>query len=219
MKRTLKSQRFNQLTLHSLQTQSLHADELAAAYATDELERTALTAELERTASTEDRNLQQRELAAAFASELAIQHQSLQEKELSTAYATALPKELDRTALAMELESTALTLSSLQQQELARLKAFKLHTSTRACQDKLAARKRQRTTHSLSSTSFLSIFLLMVISSLTLPSLTLTSLSLPSSFGSFPACWAQELAEQDELLTTFGKPRLVKNELRENLLG
>ena len=114
----------------------------------------------------------------------------------------------------MELESTALTLSSLQQKELARLNAFKLHSSTRACQDKLAARKRQRTTHSLSSTSFLSIFLLMVISSLTLPSLTLTSLSLPSSFSRFPDCWAQELAEQDELLTTFGKQELVKNELR-----
>ena len=86
-----------------------------------ELERTALTAELERTALTANSNLQQQELVAAYASELAIQTQSLQEKELSAAYATALPTELDRTALAMELESTALTLSTLKQKKLRRL--------------------------------------------------------------------------------------------------
>ena len=42
-------------------------------------------------------------------------------------------------------------------------------------------------------------------------SLTLPSLSLPSSFSSagFPNCWAHELAEQDELLTTFGAQELV----------
>ena len=51
---------------NSLQNHSLHADNLPAAYATDELERTALTAEFERTASTEDRNLQQRELCSSL---------------------------------------------------------------------------------------------------------------------------------------------------------
>ena len=58
---------------------------------------------------------------------------------------------------------------------------------------------------------FLSIFILMV------SSLTCTSLSLPSSFRSvsFPKGWAHELAEQDELLTTFGEQELEnKNELR-----
>ena len=81
---------------------------------------------------------------------------------------------------------------------------------------------KAETSHNL----FLSIFIL-VVSRLTLPSLTLhslslpssfssltlTSLSLPSNFSSFPNGWAHELAEQDELLTTFGEQELVKNEL------
>ena len=75
---------------------------------------------------------------------------------------------------------------------------------------------KSRTSHNL----FLSIFILMV-SSLTLPSLTLHSLSFSSCFpaDSFPNGWAHELAEQDELLTTFGEQELVKNELRQNWLG
>ena len=97
------------------------------------------TAELERTALIADSNLQQQELAAAYASELAIQTQSLQEKELSAAYATALPTELDRTALAMELESTALTLSTLKLKKLRRLQAFQQDSSTRACDPQLDA--------------------------------------------------------------------------------
>ena len=59
-----------------------------------------------------------------------------------------------------------------------------------------------------------------MVSSLTLSSLTLHSLSLPSSIrnltctslsytSSFPNSWAHELAEQDELLTTFGEQEMV----------
>ena len=173
---------------------SLQQDELVAAYSTE---------------SFRQQSLQPDELEAAYLSN-SFQHQSLQQKELSAAYATD------------ELERTALTLSSLQQKGLAWLKAFKPASSTRASEDQLDASTsstrasdeqlaalKSRTSHSL----FLSIFILMV-SSLTLPSLTLHSLSLPSSFGSFPNGWAHELAEQDELLTTFGEQELVKNELR-----
>ena len=174
----------------------LQQDELAAAYSTD---------------SFRQQSLQPDELEAAYLSN-SFQHQSLQKKELSAAYATD------------ELERTALTLSSLQQKGLAWLRAFKpassmrasddkldaMTSSTRASQDQLQDDKR-RASHNL----FLSIFILMV-SSLILPSLTLHSLSLSSSFrsDSFPNGWAHELAEQDELLTTFGEQELVKNELR-----
>ena len=61
---------------------------------------TALHNELRQT------SLQQDELEAAY-SKGSLQDQSLQEKELSAAYATALPKELGRTALAMDLEPTS----------------------------------------------------------------------------------------------------------------
>ena len=197
---------------------SLHADELVAAYATE---------------SFYQQSLQPDELEAAYHSNC-FQHQSLQKKELSAAYATD------------ELERTALTLSSLQQKELVRLKAFKPASSTRASEDKLYALasstrasedqlkalpsstraskdqlqdRRSRTSHNL----FLSIFILMVSSltlhSLSLPScfssLTCTSSSLSSSLrsDSFPNGWAHELAEQDELLTTFGEQDL-ENKLR-----
>ena len=66
-------------------------------------------------------SLRQLTLAIAF------RHQSLQQKELSAAYATD------------ELERTALTLSSLQQKELAWLKAIKPASSTRASDDQLDA--------------------------------------------------------------------------------
>ena len=173
-----------------------------------ELERTALTAELARTALTEESSLQQQELTAAYASELAIQNQSLQEKELSAAFATALPKELDRTALAMELESKALTLSSLQQKELDRCKTFKQDSSTRASEDQLAALNRstraskhdasislwqasRKHSRALKIRIFPSLFreiVILMIHSLTLCSLTLHSLSLSSisSLGAIP---------------------------------
>ena len=152
-----------------LSENSLQQDELVAAYSTE---------------SFQQQSSQPDELEAAYLSD-SFQHQSLQKKELSAAYATD------------ELERTALTLSSLQQKELAWLKAFKPASSTRASQDQLDAKRR--TSHSL----FLSIFILMV------SSLTLTSLSFPSSFRSdrFPDGWAYELAEQDEFLTTFGGTR------------
>ena len=175
-----------------LSENSLQQDELVAAYSTE---------------SFQQQSLQPDELEAAYLSD-SFQNQSLQQKELSAAYATD------------ELERTALTLSSLQQKGLAWLKAFKPASSTRASQDQLDASAsstrasedqlqafKRRTSHSL----FLSIFILMV-SSLTCP-----SLSLPSSFrsDSFPNCWAHELAEQDELLTTFGEQELEnKAELR-----
>ena len=118
----------NKITQHDpalLYTQSLQrVDELVAAYSTE---------------SFHKQRLQQQELSAAYASELAIHDQSLQEKELSAAYATALPKELGRTALAMELASTALTLSSLQKTELGRLETFQQASSTRACHPQLVA--------------------------------------------------------------------------------
>ena len=87
-----------------------------------ELERTALTAELDSTALTEESNLQQQELAAADASELAIQDQSLQQKELTAAYAQDQLQCLDPP----ELEKTAWHI------ELAWRQAFKPHSSTRA---------------------------------------------------------------------------------------
>ena len=67
-----------------------------------ELERTALTAELDSTALTEESNLQQQELAAAYASELAIQDQSLQQKELTAAYAQDQLQCLDQWTRAWE---------------------------------------------------------------------------------------------------------------------
>ena len=90
---------------------SLHADELVAAYSTD---------------CFQQQSLQPDELEAAYLSN-SFQNQSLQQEELSAAYATD------------ELERTALTLSSLQQKELAWLKAIKPASSTRASEDKLYA--------------------------------------------------------------------------------
>ena len=91
---------------------------------------TALHNELQQT------SLQQDELEAAY-SKGSLQDQSLQEKELSAAYATALPNELGRTALAMDLEPPASRMSfqqlSLQQHGLQAaysIGSFQLHSLT-----------------------------------------------------------------------------------------
>ena len=85
-----------------LSANSLHADELVAAYATESLYQ---------------QSLQPDELEAAYLSSC-FQNQSLQQKELSAAYATD------------EVERPALTLSSLQQEELGRFKTFQQDSST-----------------------------------------------------------------------------------------
>ena len=174
------------------------------------------------------------ELVAAYSTE-SFHKQRLQQKELSAAYATSLPKELGRTALAMELESKALTLSTLQQKKLRRLQAFQQDSSTRACDSQLYAstsspRTSRKQSRALKIRIFPSLFraiVILMIQSLTLHSLSflfsISSLNCTSlSFQSrFPNGWAHELAElddttlQDELLTTFGDLELVKNELEK----
>ena len=171
---------------------------------------------------TEESNLQQQELAAAYASELAIQDQSLQQEELSAAYATALPKELERTTLAMELERTTLTLSSFEQTELGRFETFQQESSTRASDAQLDAstsspRTSRKQSRALKTRIFPSLFreiVILMIQSLTLHSLSFlistsslncTSLSFQSSFR---IGWAPYFDEKDELLTTFGEKEL-----------
>ena len=146
---------------------------------------TALHNELRQT------SLQTDELAAAY-SKGSLQDQSLQEKELSAAYATALPKELGRTALAMELERPASTMSfqqlSLQQNSLQAaysIGSFPTHSLTvtsLSFQDQLTAayleherartalenelawlKRRQRSSTSLSRTSFPIIILVILM--------------------------------------------------------
>ena len=174
------------------------------------------------------------ELLAAYSTE-SFHKQRSQQKELFAAYATSLPKELGQTALAMELESKALTLSTLQQKKLRRLQAFQQDSSTRACDSQLYAstsspRTSRKQSRALKIRIFPSLFraiVILMIQSLTLHSLSFlfsmsslncTSLSFQSSF---PNGWAHELAElddttlQDELLTTFGDLEFVKNELEK----
>ena len=141
---------------------------------------TALHNELRQT------SLQQDELEAAY-SKGSLQDQSLQEKELSAAYATALPKELGRTALAMELEQPASTMSfqqlSLQQHSLQAaysIGSFPTHSLTvtsLSLQDQLLTpyqldhdklelewlKRRQRSSSSLSRTSFSIILVILMI--------------------------------------------------------
>ena len=174
------------------------------------------------------------ELVAAYSAE-SFHKQHLQQKELSAAYATSLPTELGRTALAMELESKALTLSTLQQKKLRRFQAFQQDSSTRACDSQRYAstsspRTSRKQNRALKIRIFPSLFRAIVI--LMIQSLTLYSLSFLFSISSlnctslsfqsrFPNGWAHELAElddttlQDELLTTFGDLELVKNELEK----
>ena len=180
----------------SLPKTSLQPDELAAAYSGD---------------SFQQHSLQSDELVAAYSPD-SFQHQSLQADELVAACVrdSFQHQSLHADELAAAYSTESFQPQRLQQKELVRLKAFKPASSTRASQDQLDALKR-RASQSLLRTTFLSIFILMV-SSLTLP-----SLSLPSSFrsDSFPNCWALQLAEQDELLTTFGEQELEnKDEFR-----
>ena len=196
-----------------------------------ELERTALTAELHSTALTEESNLQQQELAAAYASELAIQDQTLQQ-ELAAAYASELAiqdQSLQRKELTAayapdqlqcldppELEKTALHF------ELACRQAFKTPSSTRACDLQLdastssprASRKQSRALRIRIFLSLIRVIVILMIQSLTLHSLSFlfstsslncTNLSFQSSF---PIGWAQYLDEKDELLTTLGEQEL-----------
>ena len=162
-----------------------------------ELERTALTAELDNTALTEESNLQQPELAAAYASELAIQDQSLQQKQLTAAYAQDQLQCLDPP----ELQKTALHL------ELAWRQASNPPSSTRACDLQLDAstsssRSSRKQSRALKTRTFLSLIRVIVI--LMIQSLTLHSLSFLSSISSlnctslsfqssFPTGWAQDL--------------------------
>ena len=139
----------------------------------------------------------------------------------------------------MELESTALTLSSLQQKE-----ELRQASSTRASDAKPEASTsstRVSTSQLVASTSsprasrkqlrdrkvriFPSLFreiVILMIHSLTLCSLTLHSLSFLSSISSlnctslsfqssFPIGWAPYLDEKDELLTTFGEQEATHN--------
>ena len=181
------------------------------------------------------------ELAAAY-SKGSFQDQSLQEKELSAAYATALPKELGRTALAMELERPASTMSfqqlSLQQHSLQAaysIGSFLTHSLTvtnlsfqdqltatyledelerRALENELAwLKRRQRSSSSLSRTSFQIIFVILMITAF-LSKCIFTSFR-DSEIGeqneltqNLSLGWALELAETPVLLTTFGKEQL-----------
>ena len=152
----------------------------------------------------------------------------------------SLTVSLDRTALAMELESTALTLTSLKKKELDRCKIFKQDSSTRACDPQLDAyigSTRASASQRVASTSFprasrkqlrdrkvrnfpslvrfivnllVHSLILHSLSFLFITSLTWNSLSLPSSLLN---CWAHELSAQNELLTAFGSYKLMHNEL------
>ena len=166
----------------------------------------------------------------------------LQEKELSAAYATALPKELGRTALAEELERTASTMSfqqlSLQQSSLQAaysIGSFPTHSLTvtsLSLQDQLTAayledelertalenelawlKRRQRSSSSLSRTSFQIILVILMIAAFL--SKSIFSSLRDSELGeqneltqNFSLGWALELAEKPVLLTTFGKEQL-----------
>ena len=187
---------------------------------------TALHNELRQT------SLQIDELVAA-SSKGSFQDQSLQEKELSAAYATALPKELGRTALAMELERPASTMSfqqlSLQQSSLQAaysigcFQTYSLTVTSLSLQDELERtaleneiawlKRRQRSSSSLSRTSFLIILVILMIAAFLSKSIfnsfrdseigEQNELTQNLSLG-----WALELAETPVLLTTFGKEQL-----------
>ena len=92
-------------------------------------------------------------------------------------------------------------------------KPSSIASSTRASQDQLDAWKSTRTSHSLNSTSLLSIFILMV-------SIFLSN-SFPFSLlsNSFTDCWDLELAAQHEFATNLWAEELEKDELSKNLLG
>ena len=191
----------------ALSNESLQSDELAAAYSKGSLQ---------------DQSLQPDELEAAYVSS-SFQDQSLQQRELSAAYA---PEELD---------STAVTFSSLQQKELGRLETFQPDSSTRASDAKPEASTsstRASTSQLVASTSSprasrkqlrdreFRIFpsLVRFIVNLMVHGLILHSLSLLSSSSSltcislsfpssFPIGWAHYL-QQDELQPIFGNHEL-----------
>ena len=188
-------------------------------------------------------SLQTDELAAAY-SKGSIQDQSLQEKELSAAYATALPKELGRTALAMDLERPASTRSfhqlSLQQTSLQAaysIGSFPTHSLTvtsLSLQDQLLTpyqldhdklelewlKRRQRSSSCLSRTSFQIILVILMIAAFLSKSVFKSfrdrELEENEEFQTFPSDWALELVKPPVLLTIFGNQRIEEFE-KKNL--
>ena len=185
----------------------LDLPELQSALSNESLQSDELAA-----AHSKDQSLQPDELEAAYLSS-SFQDQSLQQRELSAAYATE------------QLDSTALTFSSLQQKELGRLETFQPDSSTRASDAKPEASTsstRASTSQLVASTSsprasrkqlrdrefriFLSlirVIVILMVQSLTLHSLSfllsissLTCISL-SFTSSFPTGWAQNLVDQN----------------------
>ena len=86
--------------------------------------------------------LQREELATAYAPQLRVQHQSLQEEEFVAAYSTQLSSEL-QILQRKELEAISCKeKTSLHQKELAWLYASQQDSSTRACHDQLDASQK-----------------------------------------------------------------------------
>ena len=204
----------------ALSNESLQPDELVAAYSRDSLQHQCL---------------QQDELEAAYADSPTrasqLQHHSLQQKELAgTAFSGQISFQKKELEAAYVEDPTRVR--QLQLQRFFRKSLWQLmlqepwlniaDSSTRASQQQLtqstpsggdqvasalalsstSPKHRTRTSHSFKLTSLLSIFLFILMVS----SLTFTSLSFHTT--SFLNGWAFELAQQDELLTTFGDQEL-----------
>ena len=194
---------------------------------------TALHNELRQT------SLQQDELEAAY-SKGSLQDQSLQGKELSAAYATALPKQLGQTALAMDLERSASTMSfqqlSVQQHSLQAtyfIGSFQPHSLTvtsLSLQDQLLTpyqldhdklelewlKRRQRSSSSLSRTSFGIILVILMIAAFLSKNIFKSfrdrELEETEELQTFPFDWALELVESPVLLTIFWDQKLEEFE-------